>query len=195
MLDPAARLIYLDELRPPPGYWLDRAVVTTYSLDLMSLLMAPLSMAMLDVRRDSDGGLDPIGALEALRRTADRFVVFCQKGRISVPSQHQLLYGCLEPAVIETAVQRGGTFHSKTWLLRFVPRGDKRPCALSFSVPFPKSDVRPVVGYRADARRRTGGATERIQPESPTEPVYPCPPRHGNRAAVAQSAGARKPVG
>lgn len=66
---------------------LDRAVVTTYSLDLMSLLMAPLSMAMLDAQRDSEGRLDPVGALEALRRTSDRFVIFCQKGRISAPSR------------------------------------------------------------------------------------------------------------
>jgi hypothetical protein len=132
MLDPAARLIYLDELRPPAGYRLDRAVVTTYSLDLMSLLMAPLSMAMLDARRDSEGRLDPVGALEALRRTADRFVVFCQKGRISVPSQQQLLYGCLEPAVIESAAPNGGAFHPKTWLLRFEPEDDTQPVRYRF---------------------------------------------------------------
>ena len=132
MLDPAARLIYLDELRPPAGYRLDRAVVTTYSLDLMSLLMAPLSMAMLDARRDSEGQLDPIGALEALRRTADRFVVFCQKGRISVPSQQQLHYGCLEPAVIETTAPNGGAFHPKTWLLRFAPDDEEQPVRYRF---------------------------------------------------------------
>ena len=132
MLDPAARLMYLDELRPPAGYRLDRAVVTTYSLDLMSLLLAPLSMAMLAARRDSEGRLDPIGALEALRRTADRFVVFCQKGRISVPSQQQLLYACLEPAVIETAAPNGGAFHPKTWLLRFVPDNEDHPVRYRF---------------------------------------------------------------
>lgn len=132
MLDPAARLIYLNELQPPPGYRLDRAVATTFSLDLMSLLMAPLSMAMLDARRDSEGRLDPIGALEALRRTADKFVVFCQKGRIAVPAQHQLLYGCLEPAVIETVAPNGGSFHPKTWLLRFEPDDKQAPVRYRF---------------------------------------------------------------
>ncbi|MDD5706077.1 MAG: phospholipase D family protein [Kiritimatiellae bacterium] len=132
MLNPAARLIYLDELRPPPGYRLDRAVVTTYSLDMMSLLMAPLSMAMLDARRDNEGRLDPVGALEALRRTSDLFVVFCQKGRISVPPQQQLLYSCLEPVVVETAARNGGAFHPKTWLLRFLPDDKAAPVRYRF---------------------------------------------------------------
>lgn len=132
MLDPATRLIYLDELRPPAGYQLDRAVVTSYSLDLLSLLMAPLSMALLDARRNSEGRLDPVGALEALRRTADRFVVFCQKGRIAMPSQQQLLYSCLEPAVIECAARNGGAFHPKTWLLRFVPEDAVQPVRYRF---------------------------------------------------------------
>ena len=46
MLEPGKRLLYLEELRPPEGYQLDRAIATTFSLDLLSLLMAPLSMVL-----------------------------------------------------------------------------------------------------------------------------------------------------
>ena len=48
MLEPNSRLLYLDELRPPEGYSLDRAIATTYTLDLLSLLMAPLSMVLFE---------------------------------------------------------------------------------------------------------------------------------------------------
>jgi len=195
MLDPAARLIYLDELRPPTGYRLDRAVVTTYSLDLMSLLMAPLSMAMLDARRDSEGRLDPIGALEALRRTADRFVVFCQKGRISVPLQQQLLYGCLEPAVIETTAPNGGAFHPKTWLLRFEPDDKREPVryrflCLSRNLTFDRSwdtaltlDGDLVDRQNAFSRNRPLSNFTRAIPGMATEPVPPKAREHVERLA------------
>ena len=42
MLDPEARYIYLNELKPPAGYVLDRAVATTFSLDLLTLLFLSL---------------------------------------------------------------------------------------------------------------------------------------------------------
>jgi hypothetical protein len=45
MLEPQSRMIYLDQVKPPQGYSLDLALATTFSLDLVSLLMAPLSMA------------------------------------------------------------------------------------------------------------------------------------------------------
>lgn len=190
MLDPAARLLYLDELRPPAGYRLDRAVATTYSLDLMSLLMAPLSMAMLDARRDSEGQLDPIGALEALRRTADRFAVFCQKGRIAVPSQQQLLYSCLEPAVIETAAPNGGAFHPKTWLLRFVPDHEGDPVryrflCLSRNLTFDRSwdtaltlDGELKDRRNAFSRNRPLGNFIRALPGMATEPLLPKAQEH-----------------
>jgi hypothetical protein len=190
MLDPATRLLYLDELRPPPGYRLDRAVATTYSLDLLSLLMAPLSLAMLDARRNSEGQLDPIGALEALRRTADRFVVFCQKGRIAVPSQQQLLYGCLEPAVMETAAPKGGVFHPKAWLLRFAPdhKGDPvryRFLCLSRNLTFDRSwdtaltlDGELIDRRNAFSRNRPLSDFIRALPGMATEPLLPKAQEH-----------------
>ncbi len=90
MLEAEDRQLLLDALRPPAGYALDRAVGTTYSLDLMSLLVAPLAFALFD-REASDGRLvaDPIALLEAVRRNADRIDIFCQAGQIAVPREHR----------------------------------------------------------------------------------------------------------
>src|SRR5687768_1734163 len=78
MLDPEGRHLLLDALRPPPGHELDLAVGTTYTLDLYALLSAPVAFAMFD-REAEDGTprLDPIAALQALRRYAGRITMFC----------------------------------------------------------------------------------------------------------------------
>ena len=48
MLQPDTRRLLTDALRPPSGFHLDAAVATTYSLDLVSLVLAPLAMAAHD---------------------------------------------------------------------------------------------------------------------------------------------------
>ena len=45
MLAPDNRALLLDALRPPPGCSLDRAVATTFTLDLETALMVPLALA------------------------------------------------------------------------------------------------------------------------------------------------------
>jgi hypothetical protein len=125
LLDPSLRQIYTDQLMPPQGYRFDRAVATTYSLDLLSLLMAPISMTLHDYRIKEAVINDPAAVIEALHRSADRFLIFCQKGRISIPSYDTLLYSYLEKVVIEVQIPNGeGVFHPKTWLLRYV--GDEK---------------------------------------------------------------------
>ncbi len=120
MLEPGKRLLYLEELRPPEGYQLDRAIATTFSLDLLSLLMAPLSMVLHESQSRDELLQDPMAALEAIRRAAGRIGVFCQKGRISVPKQHQLLYHSLEHTVVQVKPPgESGVFHPKIWLMRF----------------------------------------------------------------------------
>ena len=52
MLEPEGRQPLLDALKPPPGFVLDRAVGTSYSLDLLALLTAPLAFARSRRRRD-----------------------------------------------------------------------------------------------------------------------------------------------
>ncbi len=143
MLDPNTRRLYLDALHPPEGYRLDRAIATTFSLDLLTLLMVPLSFAMFECESTDQALKDPIALLEALRRTTDKLAVFCQRGRIAIPSADQLLYSYLEPMVIEAMPSSpAGVFHPKTWLMRFVAEDGPavyRFLCLSRNLTFDKS--------------------------------------------------------
>ena len=145
MLNPNSRQVYLDQIRPPEGYALDRAIATTFSLDLLSLLMAPLSMALHDCRNRENILRDPIAVLEALRLTTDRFAVFCQESRISVPNQNTRLYSLLEKVVVQVeSPNENGVFHPKVWLLRFVadetdPQVVYRLLCLSKNLTFDRS--------------------------------------------------------
>lgn len=121
MLSLKDRSVFLSELRPPDGYVLDKALATTFTLDLLSLLMAPLSMVLFEAENPGEALRDPTAILEALRRVAGRMVVFCQQGRIAVPATSSLLFSYLEPSVIEVRpAQDTAVFHPKVWLLRFV---------------------------------------------------------------------------
>lgn len=120
MLDPRERRHLMEALRPPPGYELDRAVGTTYSLDLFALLTAPLAFTIFE-QEESETGPDPLALLETMRRYAGRVSIFCQAGRIAVPEPRQPLLGYLEDSVFEVAAPRErGSFHPKVWALRYV---------------------------------------------------------------------------
>ena len=117
MLAPDDRSVLLEMLRPPPDMRLDTAVATTFTLDLGAALVAPLAFAAFD----ASGPGDPIAALEAIRRVADRLTVFCQAGEIRVPPHASDLFAFLEPVVHEVHRPRPGRlFHPKLWLLRYV---------------------------------------------------------------------------
>lgn len=123
MLKPEERQHLLELLRPPAGCKLDVAVGTTFSLDLISALMLPLSFAFFDWER-ADGELigDPLALLEALRRYGDRFTIFCQAGQIRLPpKKYDPLVTFLEPCIYDVEVpDPAGIFHPKVWALRFV---------------------------------------------------------------------------
>jgi len=121
MLGTRERTLLLESLRPPTGYRLRRAVGTSFTLDLMALLTAPLAFTFFDAH-DEDGAplTDPLALLEALRRHAERVTLFCQAGAIGVPRPDQKLLAYLEGSVIEVQPKReGGVFHPKLWVLNF----------------------------------------------------------------------------
>lgn len=124
MLNPNQRTLLLDSLRPPPGFRLDAAVGTTYSLDLTALLTAPLAFALFESEAD-DAEPDPLALLEAVRRHGAAMDVFCQAGRIQVPRQYQRVLTYLEDSIHE-AVAPGGAMHAKAWVLRFTDPEDTR---------------------------------------------------------------------
>jgi hypothetical protein len=132
MLEPNHRRVLLEALRPPDGYVVDRALATTYSLDLVALLVAPLSFSLFDrlARRGdpTDNNAEPLGAtalLQAVRAHAERLVVFCQAGSIAHPAQYRQLLAYLEGSVVEVRPRsEQGVFHPKVWVQRFTSTGE-----------------------------------------------------------------------
>ncbi|MFG3301550.1 phospholipase D family protein [Micromonospora chersina] len=116
MLSPDSRALLLDALRPPAGARLSRAVALTFTLDLESLLVAPLAFAAHGLRESSD----PIAMMEGVRHSADRIDVFCQAGQITVPPTSSALLAFVEPMVHQVRRPKPGhLFHPKLWVLRF----------------------------------------------------------------------------
>lgn len=144
MLGPQDRRLLLDALRPPEGYSLDFAVGTTFSLDLLALLTAPLAFTFFDWQ-DAEGrpNPDPLALLEALRRYADRIAIFCQAGQILIPKQHRILFGYLEGSLFQVTPPGGlGSFHPKFWALRFEAKDEPvryRLLCLSRNLTFDRS--------------------------------------------------------
>ncbi|MCC5847841.1 MAG: phospholipase D family protein [Verrucomicrobia bacterium] len=122
MLEPGVRGELVEALRPPSGYEVDYAVGTTFSLDLMAMLLVPLSFALLEVEDHEEMVSDPLLLLEALRRHADRVDLFCQGGAIHLPKGDASFFHFLEGGVHEVLPPKeGGLFHPKVWALRFRP--------------------------------------------------------------------------
>ncbi|WP_062073675.1 phospholipase D family protein [Demequina sediminicola] len=124
-LDPNSRVLLTEGLRPPPGYRVVNAVATTYSLDLATLMTAPLAFAMYEVGDTVDAAMrDQVRLVESLRRHTENLTVFCQAGAIHprVNADRRLL-AFIEDCVVET---NGSTdhdsptlFHPKIWVMRF----------------------------------------------------------------------------
>ena len=121
MLGTRERTLLLDSLRPPAGYHLRRAVGTSFTLDLMALLTAPLAFTFFDAHDDEGAPVaDPVALLEALRLHAEKITLFCQAGAIGVPAPDQKLLAFIEGSVIEVEPRReSGIFHPKVWVLAF----------------------------------------------------------------------------
>jgi hypothetical protein len=163
MLEPEGRQLLLDALRPPAGYALDYALGTTYSLDLMSLLVAPLAFALFD-REASDGRLvaDPIALLEAVRRNADRMDIFCQAGQIAVPREHRAILNYLESSIHQAVPPNpSAIFHPKVWVIRYreIPDGQVtyRLLCLSRNLTFDRSWDTVL---RLEGRTQPGGPAD-----------------------------------
>ena len=115
----------MELLRPPDEYELDFAIGTTYTLDLLTALTAPVGFTLLELqskRGVPDNATDKLTLLRTIREFANRMVIFCQAGAIAVPADHQPLFAYLEDTVVEVKAPRtGGIFHAKMWILRFRP--------------------------------------------------------------------------
>jgi hypothetical protein len=66
---------------------------------------------------------DPLTLLQAVRSHAGRITLFCQAGEIKLPPADQRLTAYLEQSVAEVRAPKGGVFHPKVWLIRYVADG------------------------------------------------------------------------
>ena len=121
MLQPSDRAHLFESLRPPEDYSLDCAIGTTFTLDLLTLLTAPLAFTSFDWANE-EGSLvqRPQALLATMQQYANRISLFCQTGKIALPKEASQLFSYLEESVIEVdAPKAGGLFHPKVWILRF----------------------------------------------------------------------------
>lgn len=124
MLEPDDRRLMLQAFVPPEGYVLSRAVGTSFSLDLMALMAAPLAFTFDDPEED-DGNLleSPLALLHALRKHSGLITIFCQAGQIKIPPVRQPFLAYVESSVVEVTAPKGGVFHPKVWLIRYTATG------------------------------------------------------------------------
>lgn len=145
MLEPKDRQLLLEALRPPVGFHFDEGIGTTYTLDLVALLTAPLAFTWFEQKDNAgaDGSVDSLEIVESLRRYADRLTLFCHAGRIALPKAHYPQLAFLENAIVECLPPRGGAFHPKVWVLRFeADEGDEvryRMLCLSRNLTFSRA--------------------------------------------------------
>jgi hypothetical protein len=134
MLEPQQRQLLFDALEPPAGYTFDQGIGTTYSLDLLALMMAPVAFTFFDQKRTEEGlAAASLEVLEGLRRYADRLTVFCEAGRIAVPVGRFPQLAFLEESVVQCRPPQGGSFHPKLWVLRYAGNGPARYRVLCLS--------------------------------------------------------------
>lgn len=142
--------LLLGALKPPQGMSIDVAIGTTFTLDLAALLTIPVA-ASFDLLQ---GEHEPADLLEAVRRYADRTIVFCQAGAIGVPPRYRAAHTFVEETVVEVRRPKDGLFHPKLWVVRFKRHGGylHRVLVMSRNLTFDRSwDIIVRLDEDADA--------------------------------------------
>lgn len=160
MLKPTSdRLDYSKMLAPPYGYDTVFAVGTTYSLDLDALIGISIALGLSD---SIDSGLkdNPIYLLEALQKTSNKVLVFCEGGQIKAPPNAHALHILLEKMVFEIVLKNKKSFHPKFWLVKYENANKDvlyRCVVLSRNLTFDRSwDVAVCIEGKVDGRLNGG---------------------------------------
>lgn len=133
MLEPRDRQLLFEALRPPVGYEFDQGIGTTFTLDLLALLIAPVAFTAFERVEDGDPAPNSLGWLESLRRHADRLTIFCHGGYTAVPRARYPQLAFIEDSLVECLPANGGLFHPKVWVLRYTGDGPVRYRVLNLS--------------------------------------------------------------
>lgn len=127
--------LYGDLLAPASGYSTDFAMGMTYSLSFDALLTTYLAFGMLG-EMDENIIQSPHILLEAINKSSEKVVVFCNKGGIAVPSKIRKVYSLLEQNIFEVFNKKDhrANFHPKLWLIREVSKDNKDDVQLKLIV-------------------------------------------------------------
>lgn len=113
------RIDYGEQLIPPSGYELAKAIGTTYSLDLEALMVLPVALFY---AQTLDGDPDELryDMLDAITKAAEKITVYCQKGQIKVPLKYHHLMAFWENGIEAiTMTDHVRSFHPKVWIIRY----------------------------------------------------------------------------
>jgi hypothetical protein len=113
------RIDYGEQLIPPPGYELVRAIGTTYCLDLEALMVLPVALfyAQLLDQHPEELRFD---MLEAITKASSKITVFYQNGQLKVPRKYHHLMAYWESGIVPvTMPNHVSSFHPKVWIIRY----------------------------------------------------------------------------
>ena len=115
------RLDYGKIVQPPDGFYLKRAIGTTYSVDPSCLLLIPIAMFYSrPMESELINEVNRFDLFDAINRASKVITLFHQKNKISVPKRvSKLLHyteGCL---VGMNQENQFSSFHPKCWFLIF----------------------------------------------------------------------------
>jgi hypothetical protein len=114
------RIDYGHQLIPPKEYELQRAIGTTYSLDLEALMILPVALFY---AQPLDGDLTDLrfDMLDAITKAADKITIYCQKAHIKIPNKFHYLIAYWEKGIKEIQMpDYNQSFHPKVWVVRYV---------------------------------------------------------------------------
>lgn len=118
------RLNYGQLLMPPVGYTLVRAVGTTYSLDLETLMSVCIALGIQE-NTDSTLTKNPFAILKSLQGLSEKLLIFCEAGQIkAMPPEKSPLMLMFDKMIVSVklkAIKGKGipSFHPKTWTLQY----------------------------------------------------------------------------
>lgn len=113
-----SRIDYGEQLSPPDGFVMERAVATTYSLDMLALLSIPVALFY---SKNLDGKVreNRMDILDAIQKTSDKVKIYCQKSKIARPDNNMLI-SFVEDSVTEIFPRKANiSFHPKIWVIRY----------------------------------------------------------------------------
>lgn len=127
--------LYGDLLAPTPGYSTDFALGMTYSLSFEALLTAHITFGMLGEMNHNVIQSQHL-LLNAINKSSDKVVVFCNKGGIKVPPTIRKVYSLMERNIFEVFDREDtkANFHPKLWLIRETNNNNRKDALLKLIV-------------------------------------------------------------